>query len=130
VIVVDASVIVEMLLHTSAGRSIEDTLFAAGESLHAPHIIDLEVAHVMRRLAAAHELSSTGGRRRLAAMADFPLTRYRHDLLLQRIWELRHNLSAYDAAYIALAEGLGVPLVTRDIRLARTRGHRAKVEPV
>jgi len=128
VIVVDASVVIEVLLHTSTGWSVEDRFFAIGESLHAPHLIDLEVAHVMRRLAAAQELSSIGGRKRLAAMADFPLTRYRHDLLLPRIWELRHNLSAYDAAYIALAEALGVPLITRDTRLAKARGHRAKVE--
>ena len=63
-------------------------------------------------------------------MMSFPITRYRHDLLLSRVWELRHNLSAYDAAYVALAEVLGVPLVTRDRRLARAWGHRAKVEVV
>jgi len=130
VIVIDASVVIEVLLHTSTGRSVEERLFAVGESLHAPHLIDLEVAHVMRRLAAAQELSSVGGKKRLSAMADFPLVRYRHDLFLARIWELRHNLSAYDAAYVALAEALAAPLVTRDQRLAKARGHRAKVEVV
>ena len=63
-------------------------------------------------------------------MADFPIRRYRNDVLLHRIWELRHNVSAYDAAYIDLAEGLRVPLITWDKRLAKARGHRAKVEVV
>jgi predicted nucleic acid-binding protein len=66
----------------------------------------------------------------LAAMADFPLIRYQHDLLLPRIWELRHNLTAYDAAYVALAEALGAPLLTRDRRIAAAPGHRARVELV
>jgi predicted nucleic acid-binding protein len=83
---------------------------------------------VLRRLAAIR--GGFGGQwgERLSAMARFPLTRYRHDLLLARIWELRHNLSAYDAAYVALAEVLAIPLVTRDQRLAAAPGHRAKVE--
>ena len=129
-IVIDASVVIEVLLRTPAGRSVEDRLFAAGESLHAPHLIDVEVVQVLRRLAAVR--GGVGGRwdERLSAMARFPVTRYRHDLSLARIWELRHNLSAYDAAYVALAEALGVPLITRDRRLARARGHRAKVEVV
>jgi predicted nucleic acid-binding protein len=128
VIVVDASVVVEVLLRTPAGRSVEDRLFAARESLHAPHLIDVEVVQVLRRLAAIR--GGFGGQwgERLSAMARFPLTRYRHDLLLARIWELRHNLSAYDAAYVALAEVLAIPLVTRDQRLAAAPGHRAKVE--
>jgi predicted nucleic acid-binding protein len=130
VIVIDASVVIEVLLRTPAGRSVEDRLFAMRESLHAPHLIDVEVVQVLRRLAAVR--GGVGGRwdERLSAMARFPVTRYRHDLLLARIWELRHNLSAYSAAYVALAEVLGVPLVTRDRHLARARGHRAKVEVV
>ena len=96
-IVIDASVVIEVLLRTPAGRSVEDRLFAAGESLHAPHLIDVEVVQVLRRLAAVR--GGVGGRwdERLSAMARFPVTRYRHDLSLARIWELRHNLSAYDA---------------------------------
>ena len=129
-IVVDASVVIEVLLRTSAAEEVEAWLFSSRESLHAPHLIDIEVAHALRRLAAAQEVSTRRGGEVLADMANFPLVRYRHDLFLARIWELRHNLSAYDAAYVALAEALAVPLVTRDQRLAKARGHRAKVEVV
>lgn len=68
------------------------------------------------------------GRDALADLADFPLQRYPHDLLLPRVWELRNNLTAYDAVYIALAEALGAPLLTRDQRLAGAAGHRAQIE--
>lgn len=61
-------------------------------------------------------------------LADFPLTRYPHDLFLLRIWELRHNVTAYDAAYIALAEALDAPLLTRDAKLASAAGHHANIE--
>ena len=98
--------------------------------MHAPHLIDVEVAQVVRRYAAAGELDAERGREALADLADFPLLRYPHDLLLQRIWELRNNLTAYDAAYVALAEVLGAPLLTRDRRLAAAPGHHAKVELV
>ena len=127
-IVVDASAILEVLLGTAVGARVAERLFTPGETLHAPHLLDVEVAQVLRRYALAGDLDSARGLEALEDMADLPLTRYPHDLLLPRIWELRRNLTAYDAAYVALAEALAAPLVTRDAALASTRLHRARVE--
>jgi predicted nucleic acid-binding protein len=127
VIVVDASAMLDALLrprsHTARAR-----LFAEGESLHAPHVIDLEVVQVLRRLANAGEIEPARARAALDDLADAPVHRYAHDILVQRIWELRHNLTAYDAAYIALAEELDAPILTRDRKLASAAGHRARIE--
>jgi predicted nucleic acid-binding protein len=130
VIVVDASAVLEVLLATPAGRRIEERLFAAGETLHAPGVIDLEVAQVLRRFARAGDLSAERGAQALDDLLDLPLARYPHEPLLGRVWELRANVTAYDAAYLALAEALGAPLVTRDARLASAPGHSAEVEVV
>lgn len=127
-IVVDASAILEVLLNTRDGARVAERLFTPDETLHAPHLLDLEVAQVLRRYALAGELASARGLEALEDLADLPLTRYPHDLLLPRIWELRGNLTAYDAAYVALAEVLAAPLVTRDAALASVRVHHARVE--
>jgi predicted nucleic acid-binding protein len=128
--VVDASALLEVLLRTSASAMVEERLFAAGETLHAPHLIDVETAQVLRRYAAGGEIDGDRGRAALDDLADFPLRRYPHDFLLPRVWALRHNLTAYDAVYVALAEALGAPLLTRDRRLAAASGHRAQVDLV
>jgi predicted nucleic acid-binding protein len=128
VIVVDASVVLELLLNTAAAARVSERLFAAKETLHAPHLLDLEVAHVLRRYCLAGELPAERGLQALEDLADFPLARYPHDLFLPRIWELRENLTPYDGAYAALAEALGAPLVTRDRALASVPGHRGNVE--
>jgi len=130
VIVVDASALLEALLRTSAAKIVEDRLFAPRQTLHAPHLIDVEVAQVIRRYAANREIDGERGRMALADLADFPLRRYPHDFLLPRIWDMRNNLTAYDATYVALAEALDAPLLTRDRRLAAAAGHRAQIELV
>lgn len=83
---------------------------------------------MVRRYAANGEIDAERGRLALIDLAEFPLQRYPHTLLLPRIWELRNNLTAYDAAYVALAEALDAPLLTRDQRLANAAGTRARIE--
>lgn len=127
-IVVDASALLEALLRTPSAEAVEIRLFAPGQTLHAPHLLDVEVAQVIRRYTANGDIDATRGRLALEDMADFALRRYPHDFLLPRIWDLRNNLTAYDATYVALAEALDAPLLTRDRRLARSAGHRAQIE--
>jgi predicted nucleic acid-binding protein len=126
--VLDASVILELLLRTPASDAIVDRILSGGEQLHAPHLVDIEVAQVLRRYVARGELTEPRGREALDVLTVFPVTRYAHEPLLSRIWQLRDRLTAYDAAYVALAEALGVILLTRDQRLARVTGIRAKVQ--
>ena len=127
-IVVDASAVVEVLLQTSAAGALMDRFFGDGETLHAPHLLDVEVAQMLRRYARTGSLSSGRGAEALQDLADFPIARYPHQPFLARIWALRHNVTAYDAAYLALAEALSAPLVTRDSRLASAPGHEARIE--
>ena len=117
-----------MLKGDGLAEPLSARIYSEDESLHAPHLLDVEVAHALRRYAiVAGDRASAAG----AAMEDLRrlrLRRYPHGPLLGRIWELRANLTAYDAAYVALAEALGAPLVTRDGRLARASGIRARIE--
>lgn len=129
-IVVDASVAIDVLLRTPGSDAAAERLLNSGEALHAPQLIDIEVAQVLRRLTAHAGLAPSRALEAVELFAVFPITRYTHASLLRRIWQLRDNLTAYDAAYVALAEGLGATLVTRDSKLARARGLRAKVELV
>jgi predicted nucleic acid-binding protein len=125
VIVLDASAAVDWLLQTPAGQRIEARIYSKNETLHAPH---LEVAQVLRRLARQELVSARRAEEAMRDLLDLRMTRYSHLVLLPRIWQLRHNFSAYDAAYIVLAEELGAPLMTRDSRLASAPGHAATVE--
>ena len=127
-IVLDASAAVDWLLQTPAGRRIEQRIYSGNESLHTPHLLDLEVAQVLRRLARESKVQSDRADEAVRDLEDLPITRYPHCVLLSRIWQYRHNLSAYDAAYVVLAETLGAALLTRDNRLASAPGHGAKIE--
>lgn len=128
--VLDASVMVEVLLNRLSVARLAPRLFDPDEELHAPHLIDLEVAQVLRRYQASGEMSPQRARQALITFAQMPLERHPHWPFLERIWELRRNLTAYDAAYVALAEVLGAPLLTCDRALASAPGHRAIVELV
>ena len=108
-----------MLLRTPAAHRIDRLIHAAGETLHAPHLIDVEVVHVLRRYVASAAISAQRGLEAVTDLMDFPIRRYSHTMFLARVWELRHRLTAYDAAYLALAEALDAPLLTRDRALAK-----------
>jgi predicted nucleic acid-binding protein len=126
VIVLDASAVLELLLRTSTGDEIARRIGA--ESLAVPHLVDVEVAQVTRRYERAGTVSASRARQLLVDLVDLDAARYPHDVLIARAWQLRANLTAYDAVYVALAEGLGAVLVTCDGRLARAPGHRARIE--
>lgn len=129
-IVLDASVVLDVLLRTPAVAHLEERLFDPTQTLHVPHLIDVEVTQVLRRYALSGEAGPERCHMALTDLMDLPLTRYPHDFLLSRVWELRNNLTAYDAVYVALAEALDAPLVTRDQRLSKAPGHRARIELV
>lgn len=127
-IVVDASALLELLLRSEVAEEVERRLRGRGPC--APHLIDAELAQALRRVAGRGEMDAERGRRAVELLVDFPLRRYPLRLLLPRIWQLRHNLTAYDAAYVALAEALDAPLVTRDRRLAAAAGPDVAVEVI
>ena len=127
-IVLDASAAVDWLLMTPAGQHIEKRVFSRNESLHAPHLLDLEVTQALRRLEREGTVSARRAAQAVDDLLDLRIIRYPHLVLLPWIWQHRHNLSAYDAAYVAMAEKLAAPLITRDSRLASASGHKVVVE--
>jgi predicted nucleic acid-binding protein len=124
-IVLDASVVVELLTNGILADSIRNELAGRDESFIGPHLIDVEVMSAMRRLAAGRQIDRHRSAQFLAGLATLPAERYSHMPLIGRIWELRHNFSAYNATYIALAEATGSVLYTCDEKLRS--GHRARV---
>lgn len=129
-IVLDASVVVHLLLNTSLGAQVQQRIAAPELTLHAPQLLDLEVVQVLRRYALTGQLSPKRAAEALQDLADLDVARHDHPALVPRIWELRDNLTAYDATYVALAEVLDATLLTADSPLARAPGHRARVEVV
>ena len=125
-LVLDASALLRALLPGTDPDLI--ARLGSDRDLHAPHLLDLEIVSALRRLNRSRRLSADRARDALTDLSDLNLTRYPHELLLPRIWQLRENLTAYDAAYVALAEALEAPLLTADARLARSSGHRAAIE--
>ena len=126
-IVVDASALVDYLTLARMNRPLDERL-TASSNFHAPHLIDVEVAHALQQLTRRREIGADRAADARLDLAALPLRRYPHGPLVERAWELRHNVSAYDAMYIALAELLDVPLVTCDAPLARAAGVRAQIE--
>lgn len=124
-IVLDASAVVEILTNGGWAASIRRELALSEEPAVAPHLIDVEVVSALRRLAAASKYTPREIEEFLWQLIALPITRYSHTLLIPRVWELRNNFTAYDAAYIALAEALDATLYTRDAKLGK--GHRARV---
>jgi predicted nucleic acid-binding protein len=128
VIVLDASAVIELLLGSKIGAAVQERIRT--EDLAAPHLLDVEVLHVLRRFERAAMIANRRGQQALDDLRDLRVTRYPHPPLLPRMWQLRANLTGYDAAYVALAETFDIPLVTCDTKLAASPGHRARIEAV
>ena len=127
-IVLDASAAIDWLLQTPAGARIEGRIYARDETLHTVHHLDVEFAQVLRRLVLQRIVRQERAEQAIEDLAALRITRYAPVLFLERIWRLRENLSAYDAAYVALAEALQATLITRDRRIASAPGQNADVE--
>ena len=126
-IVLDASAAVELLLNTPAGQWIAERA-APEASIHCPHLIDVEIAQTVRRLAQRGEITPERATSALSHWCGLDIQRYPHLPFLDRIWALKDNFSAYDAAYIALAEALGAPMISADRRLANAPGTTVHIE--
>jgi len=130
VIVLDASAVIEWLLRTDKGSRIQAQIFSRAHTLHAPHLLDVEAAHALRRYVREREVTEARAEQLLQNLVELRILRHRHTSLLNRVWELRHHLTAYDAVYVALAEALDAPLLTCDAKIAAAPGHHATVEVV
>jgi predicted nucleic acid-binding protein len=126
-IVLDASALIDLFVYPRPNAALRRRVESAG-ALNAPHLLDLELLDVLRRLVRVGVISADRADVVRDDVAGLPVHRYPHDAMADRIWALRHNLTAYDAAYVALAEVLDCPFVTADGRIARASGHAAEVE--
>jgi predicted nucleic acid-binding protein len=129
-IVIDTSAMTELLLETPRGRRVEARVFRDDEDLHAPHLMDVEVLRALRRYVLKKDITDDVAEQALRDLVDFRVHRHEHFGFLERAWELRGNLAAYDAMYIVLAEALDATVVTCDVPLGNSPGHSARVEVI
>lgn len=129
-IVVDASAVVELVLRMDRWQGVADLVLGQGARPHAPCFLEVEVLHALRRLERLGAIDAPRAQLGLENLRDLYWIRYPLQPLVDRVWGLRHNLTSYDAFYVALAEALGVPLVTTDARLGRAPGHSATIRVV
>lgn len=125
-VVVDASALVEFLGATNPDKALVRRLLTAVAA--APELIDIEILNTVRKHARHGRIQQSAADGVVADLLQYPLARSPHRALVARIWQLRHAITCYDAAYVALAEALDVPLVTCDAKLAGSNGHRAEIE--
>ena len=126
-IVLDASAAVELLGQSAAGVNLAQRI-ATARTVHAPYLLDIEVANVFRRYCAQGLMAVERAQLALMDFQRLRVLRHRHKPYLDRIWELRENFTAYDACYLALTETLGATLLTRDRALATARLRQGQVE--
>lgn len=129
-IVLDASVVVDLLTKEDRQTGHIRTRLAGELEIHVPHLVDAEVTNAFRGLVLRDRLAAARARRAIRRLAVLPLVRWPQTPLLSRVFALRDQLTAYDATYVALAEGLRATLLTRDARMAKAGGHRARIEVV
>jgi predicted nucleic acid-binding protein len=129
-IVLDASALVELLLRTRVGHTIGARIADPELALHTPHLADVEVTQALRRYVREGALDDDAAETAIQDLRALDLERHSHEPLLERVWALRENVTAYDGVYVALAEALDAPLLTCDARLSRAPGLRARIELV
>ena len=125
--VLDASAVVEVLTGARPDPALLDRIEGA-DALYAPHLIDAEAVHALRGLARGGVIGEDAAAEARRGLQNLGIIRYPHTGLVERVWELRHSFTAYDALYVALAETLEVPLVTADAKLTRGSGHQAEID--
>lgn len=128
--VLDASALIELLLASERGEAVASRIAEPSLSLHVPHLADLEVVQALRRYVREGQLDAREAGAALEDLLSLDLERHGHEPLLDRVWALRHNLTAYDAVYVALAEALDAKLLTCDGRLARSPAAAGRVDLV
>lgn len=121
-IVVDTSAMIEVLINSPAGRRIARRIADPDLSLHAPHLLDIEVTQVLRSYVLKRLMAEDRARQILEDFSQLDIHRYEHHQLLLQVWRFRHRVTAYDASYVALAVVLDAPVLTMDRRLAKTPG--------